>query len=117
MEQREILTGQRTATKEEVRSVAEEIAKRFDPEKIILFGSYAWGKPDPESDVDLLVIVNTSGSDWDVSVEIATAIRHPFPMDILVRSSREVAERVKQGDFFLKRVMETGEVLYERPRR
>jgi predicted nucleotidyltransferase len=117
MKQLKILTGQRTAAKKEIRSVAEEVAKKFDPEKIILFGSYVWGQPDPESDVDLLVIMSGDGSDWDLSVEISTAIRHLFPMDILVRSPQEITRRISQGDLFLKRVVEEGEVLYEQPRR
>ena len=117
MGQFEILTGQRVASREEIRLVAEQIAKQFRPEKIVLFGSYAWGKPDPGSDVDLLVIVGDGASNWDLSVEISSVMRHPFPMDIVVRSSQEISERIRQGDFFLQRVIEKGEVLYERPRR
>ena len=113
----EILTGQRIATKEEIRSVAEEIAKKFNPEKIILFGSYAWGEPDPESDVDLLVIMGDGASNWDLSVGISMAVRHFFPMDIVVRSPQGITERIGQGDFFLKLVIENGEVLYESARR
>jgi len=115
MKQFEILTGHRVATKEEIDSLAAEIGRKFNPERIILFGSYAWGKPDPESDVDLLVIMGDGPSNWDLSVEVSAAVRHSFPMDILVRSPQEISERISKGDFFLKRVIEKGEVLYERP--
>jgi len=59
--QSKILTGQRTATKEEIRSVAEEVAKKFNPEKIILFGSYAWEQPDLEENPRVRLVEKTRG--------------------------------------------------------
>lgn len=90
------------------------IAEKFNPEKIILFGSYANGNPDLNSDVDLLVITESAESSWQTSVNIALALTHSFPMDILVRAPEEIERRLKQGDFFLKDIVENGKVLYER---
>ncbi len=108
------ILGKRCARFDEVEAIAERIAKEFNPEKIVLFGSYAQGNPTSESDVDLLVIVDTKQSTWDLSVEISLAIEHAFPMDILVRTPQEIAERLKLGDFFIKTILEKGKVLYDR---
>ena len=85
------------------------------PEKIILFGSYAYGKPNPHSDVDLLVVLKTNASlkerNWLVS---RLLLPRPFPVDILVRNPREIREALKSGDFFLQEIFTRGKVLYER---
>jgi len=92
----------------------EAIVKKYRPEKIILFGSYANGIPTPHSDVDLLIIMNSDRSTWDLSVEISTMLKHTFPMDIVVRTPQEIARRLEFGDFFIKDIMENGKVLNER---
>jgi len=84
------------------------IAKRFEPEKIILFGSYATGNPTPDSDVDLLVIMNTGQSTWDAAVEISLMVKHAFPMDTIVRTPQQIVQRLNYGDFFIKDILENG---------
>ena len=91
----------------------EAIVKKYRPEKIILFGSHANGIPTPDSDVDLLVIMDTDQSTWDLGVEISAMLKHTFPMDIIVRTPQEIARRLKCGDFFIKDILENGKVLYE----
>lgn len=99
-----------------LREIAQQIAARFAPEKVILFGSLAWGAPRPHSDVDLLVILRTEEHPADLEARIALSCRPPFvPMDILVRTPEEVAQRLCLGDPFLSRILEKGQVLYERP--
>jgi predicted nucleotidyltransferase len=96
-----------------IRRLADQIAERFDPEKIILFGSYAYGKPDPESDVDVLVVMPA----YDVTnqaIRICNAIDHPFPLDLIVRSPANLAWRLKEGDWFLREIVGQGTVLYEK---
>jgi predicted nucleotidyltransferase len=93
------------------------IAEKFEPEKIILFGSYAAGTPASNSDVDLLIIMDTKRSTWDLAVEISSSLKHSFPMDILVRTPQEIARRLEYGDFFIRDIIERGKVLYERARR
>jgi predicted nucleotidyltransferase len=98
-----------------IRAVAQCIAEHFQPEKIILFGSYAYGHPKPESDVDLLVIMDTSLRSRQQRLEISRALSpRPFPLDVIVRTPQELAERIAMGDLFLREITTRGKVLYER---
>src|SRR5947209_2736041 len=84
-----------------IRRFAREIAARFHPDRIILFGSYAWGKPTPDSDVDLLVIMRTHNQ-LAQSVRIDEAIAdRGFPLDLLVRTPSTLQTRLRWGDSFL----------------
>jgi predicted nucleotidyltransferase len=98
-----------------IRALAQRIVDRFQPEKIILFGSYAYSHPKPESDVDLLVIMETSLRSRQQRLEISRALSpRPFPLDIVVRAPQEVAQRLALGDAFLSEIISRGKVLYER---
>ena len=97
-----------------IRDVVKQIAEQFKPEKIILFGSYAYGKPRPESDVDLLVIMSTPLRNHEQAAKIARAIDYHFGLDLLVRTPQQVAERMNLGDFFMQEIIEGGKVLYAR---
>ncbi|MBI5651642.1 MAG: nucleotidyltransferase domain-containing protein [Chloroflexi bacterium] len=100
-----------------IRTVAQRIANQFHPEKIILFGSYAYGKPKPESDVDLLVVMETRLREKQQRLEISRALSpRPFPLDVVVRTPRQVQERVALGDTFIAEIMTRGKPLYERHR-
>src|SRR5882762_1390318 len=96
-----------------IRRYALQIAERFQPEKIILFGSYAYGQPHADSDVDILVIMPTR-NELDQAVKICLAVDYQFPLDLLVRTPRNLAWRLAEGDSFLREVMERGKVLYEK---
>ena len=96
-----------------MRRFASEVAYQFHPEKIILFGSYAYGKPHADSDVDILVIMPTR-NELDQSVEICLAVDYNFPLDLLVRTPKNLAWRLAEGDSFLREVMDRGKVLYEK---
>ena len=96
-----------------IRAVADQIAKEFKPRKIILFGSYARGKPRPESDLDLLVIMDTPLKEWEQSLKIRRSLGVTFGMDLIVRTPKRVAQRLKMGDSFMKDVLKEGRVLYE----
>ncbi|MCG3120033.1 MAG: hypothetical protein ALAOOOJD_02610 [bacterium] len=98
-----------------IQAVVKQIAEQFQPEKIILFGSYANGKPQPESDVDLLVIMETPLRNIDQAGEISRAINYHFGLDLLVRKPQQLAERLVLGDYFLQEILEKGKVLYARP--
>ena len=95
---------------------ARAVAREFAPERIVLFGSHARGKPGPDSDVDLLVIMSCAGK----PVRQAIAIRHrlpaSFPLDLIVRTPDQIKQRLAWDDFFLKEIMGKGEVLYEAAR-
>jgi len=96
-----------------LKEVAEQIARRFEPEKIILFGSHAYGVPDKDSDVDLLVVMESDLRGVEQAVEIRKAVDFPFPTDLMVRTPRQVADRLRAGDQFLREVISRGKVLYE----
>ncbi len=108
------IIGKRCVEFDEIKAQADIIIKKFDPEKIILFGSYAHGKPDTESDVDLLVIIDTDNSTLKLSSEIALCLDHSFAMDIIVKSPGQIEKRLQNGDFFLEDIINHGKVIYER---
>lgn len=98
-----------------IRSLVRRITNKFQPEKVVLFGSYAYGNPGPESDVDLLVVMNTSLSSRQQRLRISQAISpRPFPLDIIVRTPEELEHRLELGDPFLREVLSQGRVIYER---
>ena len=70
-----------------IKRFADELVRRFKPEKVILFGSYAYGKPTPDSDVDLLVVMPHDRRRGRMSLRILEAIHYDFPLDLLVRPS------------------------------
>ena len=86
----------------------------YGPQKIILFGSYAYGQPKPWSDVDLLVVKETDNPK-QLQLDINLSFRDPFGLDILVRTPQEIEHRVPLGDYFLRDIVSKGKVLYERP--
>ena len=93
---------------------ADHIAENFRPEKIVLFGSHAYGKPAAWSDVDLLVVMDTPKGELEASLEIRKSLPLlTFGLDIIVRSRKVIDERIKLGDWFLADIMEKGKVLYE----
>ena len=100
-------------TRRQIRKYATEIAREFHPRRIILFGSYAYGKPTRDSDVDLLVIMPHKGRGADKASEIRLRVRAPFPMDLMVRTPQKIRQRLAWGDCFIAEIMEKGKVLYE----
>lgn len=108
------IIGKRCANFEEIKAQTNKIIDKIAPEKIILFGSYAYGHQTPESDVDLLVIVNSNISTWALSSEISLLLDHSFPIDIIVKTQKQVYRRLQSGDFFLQDIVRNGKVLYER---
>jgi predicted nucleotidyltransferase len=96
-----------------IRRFAREVAERFAPEKIILFGSYAYSTPHADSDVDILVVM-PARNQHDQAVRIRWEIPAPFPMDLLVRTPRNMQWRLKEGDSFLQEIVAKGIVLYEK---
>ena len=100
-------------TRQEIQATCDDIVREFSPLQVILFGSYAYGTPTEESDVDLLVVMEIPESETRrQAVEIDQRIPHRFHMDLLVRSPEEIAYRVSYNDWFLREITEKGEVLY-----
>src|SRR5271169_2806697 len=88
-----------------IRRFARQIADRFGPDRIFLFGSYAWGVPTPDSDVDLLVIMQTRNQ-VEQAVRIDEAIdERGFPLDLIVRTPKTLEARLRWGDSFLQDIL------------
>jgi predicted nucleotidyltransferase len=96
-----------------IRRFARQIAERFQPDKIILFGSQAYGTPNEDSDVDILVIMPTRNTSSQ-AVQIRWVFPAPFPLDLIVRTPKDMASRVREGQSFHTEVVTKGKVLYEK---
>jgi uncharacterized protein len=96
-----------------VNQVVEQIVENFKPQKIILFGSYARGNPHPESDLDLLVIIDTPLKEGKLSLEIRRNLGVMFGLDLIVYKPQHLKDRVEMGDWFLRDILKEGKVLYE----
>ncbi len=102
-------------TPELLQEITDKIVANFDPEKVILFGSHAWGTPRWDSDLDLFVVMRTNLRPAHRRAAVARACRPKFlPMDVIVRTPEELSERLKDGDPFVEEIMRRGRVLYER---
>lgn len=91
------------------------VAREFRPEKIILFGSCARGTPTKGSDVDVLIVMPLARGQRDVrqAAAIRDRVRAPFPMDVLVRSPRQITQRLARGDGFISDILRHGRLMYE----
>lgn len=98
----------------DIKRYCDAIAAAFKPRRIILFGSYAYGKPNDDSDVDVLVVMPKSHrARHDTAVKIRLEVDAEFPVDVLVRSEAEVERRVRQKDLFMTHVTSAGRIMYE----
>src|SRR5438128_9170916 len=96
-----------------IRRFARQVAERFQPEKIILFGSYAYGRPHADSDVDVLVVM-PARNQLDQAFKIHSTLLPPFPLDLIVRTPKTLEWRLQEGDSFLQEIISKGKVLYEK---
>ena len=104
-----------TKSAESLKQIVDTIVNQYRPEKIILFGSYAYGNPDSESDLDLLIIKDTSDKFIDRWTKIRRILSDPnrmIPIETLVLTAAEVSDRLARGDQFIEEVMKNGEALY-----
>jgi predicted nucleotidyltransferase len=101
---------------DKLQQVIRRIVQAFNPQRIIIFGSHAYGQPTPDSDVDLLIVMESNERPAARASRVSKLLRpRPFPMDIMVRTPEEIQQRLKIGDYFIREIMERGKVLYERP--
>ena len=99
---------------QEIQRYCDAIAAAFKPQKIILFGSHAYGKPTPDSDVDLLVVIPKARRFWmQTTQQIHEKVSAGFPVDVLVRDPAFLSERMHEGDGFLQEITAKGRVMYE----
>ncbi len=101
------------ASANEIIRYVEEVVAHFQPRGIIIFGSYAYGNPSDDSDVDLLVISSKPQSRIAQALKIRKSVVASFPMDLIVRSQAEIRRRIGWNDFFLAEIMQKGLPLYD----
>lgn len=99
-----------------LKKVTERIVQEYKPEKIILFGSYAWGRPTADSDFDLCIINNRKRDFYTETRKVHRIIDGEITADVLVYSNPEIRRRLKLGDFFFRDIIKKGKVLYEKER-
>jgi predicted nucleotidyltransferase len=98
-----------------IQNILEKLLIGYAPQKVILFGSYAYGTPRPDSDIDLLIIKETSERFIDRWVTVRRILSDPertVPLEILVLTPQEMAKRLAIGDQFLAEITRKGEILY-----
>jgi len=99
--------------RERIEKFVDEVARQFQPERVVLFGSYAYGRPHADSDVDLLVVM-PAGNQHSQAVRILYRLSAPFPLDLIVHTPKEMAWRLKEKESFLTTIVTRGKVLYEK---
>ncbi len=97
----------------DIERISASIASEFRPCKIVLFGSHAWGTPTPDSDVDILVILPFEGKVWHMAAAIREKVKVTFPLDLIVRTQRQIEDCLNKHDPFISEIIEKGRVLYE----
>src|SRR2546421_10456097 len=102
--------------REQIQKLADAIAAKFPVEKIILFGSHAYGTPTEDSDVDLLVVMEYAGENLEVSVDLMMARPADFdhPFDLILWRADELDRRYRQFNPIAREALDRGVVLYER---
>lgn len=106
------VTQRKRIPQKAIEDLVRQIVEKFHPQKIILFGSYARGNPHPESDVDLLVIMNEVGKGRQ-SLKIRNALDINFGVDLVVHSPEQLRQRIEWGDSFLQDITREGKIVYE----
>lgn len=101
--------------RQEIEGVATQIGIASDAESVVLFGSYARGDAQEDSDVDLLIIAESNLPRFKRSRELYKLLRpYPFPMDLIVYTPQEIEKGKKSPVSFVSRVLREGEVVYDR---
>lgn len=105
-------------TKNIIKEIIKVLVQKYNPEKIILFGSYAYGIFSKDSDIDLLIIKDTENKNRiDRFIEVKRIIYNPkfkIPISPIILTEDELQQRLSIGDDFIKEINTKGEVLYER---
>ena len=110
--------GFQSVTDELLKEVTERIVEALAPERVILFGSYTQGKPTPDSDVDLLIVMESNERPSERRRAVSRLFRErPFPMDIIVRTPQEMKRSLERVDPLIHDILLKGKVLYDRSRR
>lgn len=105
----------KVAAEKVINRMAELLGENYKPEKVILFGSYAWGSPTEESDIDLLIVKNTGKPFFKRLPEVRKIVseaRRGYAFEPIVVTPKELEDGLKRRDAFLERIVAQGRVLY-----
>lgn len=103
-------------TKNVLESIINLLKDKYKPEKVILFGSFAWGVPNKESDIDILIVKNTNLSFFKRLLEVRKLVsnaRKGYAFEPIVLTPKELEERLKMKDPFFTEILRQGKVLYD----
>ncbi|KAF0249511.1 MAG: DNA polymerase beta domain-containing protein [bacterium] len=98
---------------EQIKEICKKIVNKFHPEKIILFGSYAYGEPNQYSDVDLFVVMPFKGSSLSQVAKIITRTKPDFALDLIVCTPEQLKEKLAIHDRFIQTIVQKGKIAYE----
>jgi predicted nucleotidyltransferase len=104
----------RKKMEKKIQEVADKIVQEFQPEKIILFGSWAWGEPTEDSDVDLFVVKETTDNRKTAREIDGSIFPRPFPMDLFVYTPKQLKKELSFEEPFITKVSKKGMLLYEK---
>ena len=99
----------------EIEAIVKRIGEGYQPLKVFLFGSHAWGQPTEDSDIDLLIVKETSDRFIDRWVAVRDLIADParrIPVETIVLTPQELDRRIERGDQFFQRILTQGKLLY-----
>jgi len=101
---------------QDIQKITDTIVKEFNPQKVVLFGSYAWGNPTADSDIDLFIIkddAKKSVREMAIDVE-RILLPRTSPIDIIVYKPAQVKEGLRDRNTFITRIITKGKILYDR---
>jgi predicted nucleotidyltransferase len=108
-----------TRAKHDLSKLLNKLIVGYAPQQVILFGSFAYGKPDQHSDLDLLIVKETNKSPFQRRVEVGHIVQDQSrmtPIQPLVITPQELKEQLQKGNPFLIEILQKGEVLYDADR-
>jgi predicted nucleotidyltransferase len=109
------MTSTDRGTREVIQGILDKLVADYAPQKVILFGSCAWGDVHPDSDIDLFIVKETSArfiDRWTTVQQLLTGLHRAVPVETLVLTPEEIESRLTVGDQFIREILERGEVLY-----
>ena len=98
---------------DKIQSFVDRLVEAYEPERVLLFGSYAWGNPTDDSDVDIMVVMPCDVQSAYKAAEMRSRLRPGFPLDLIVRTPEKVADRIALNDFFMRDIVDKGIVLHD----
>ena len=101
-------------TQFQIEKITKQIVQKYQPLRIILFGSTASGKEKKDSDLDLLIIKNTDLDPIRRVQELSSLIDRDIPCDFLVYTPGELKQRSRLGDYLITEILQKGKTVYEK---